>query len=248
MKAMLNATLIVITVAAAAEVVWQWVEMKELRQAVQMARVLNQQFKQSVAKGEREATLRALRAAQAQRVQTQTARAQPGPRAAPLALDPDSRDPEKNFVRLENFQNVGQATPSAAFQTLIWAVRVGDDNALSPLLELSPPGRAKLQTYLDGLPAESKEKFGRPEKVVGLLLAMDWLKNEALQIGETSFTGADEAQLTIQRYSNGRAQRARKLPLHRGATGWRLPLTDAMLDDIPAGIAEASLHVSPPVK
>src|SRR5471030_3141809 len=40
--------------------------------------------------------------------------------AESAALDAN-RDPQKGLTRLEHFRNLGQATPGAAFQTLVWA-------------------------------------------------------------------------------------------------------------------------------
>lgn len=158
-----------------------------------------------------------------------------------------NRDPEKGPVRVEHFRNVGQATPAAAFQTVIWALAGDEGDALASLLGLSPAGREKLQAIVTRMPLEKQARFRPAEKVIGMLLALDFLKEDGFQIGAASEPdAAGQVKLSVLRARNGRSNLLeKKLPFQHGPAGWQLPITDAMIDSIPASIEQASMYVPP---
>lgn len=254
-------SLAVVLLGGMAALQWQRVEAGRLRQALDTARA-TQAARREKAVEARRPTARPAHALAANAPDTvpshdrgaestpaatrRLSRLSPGGHRDPVPLK--GRDPEQGFVRLENFADVGQATPSAAFQTAIWAVTKGNYEALAPLLTMSPDARARLQQYLDGLPRESRQKFGSPEQVIGLLMAMDILKNDALQIAGTVNGDRNHATIDVRRHANGKVQASgkKRIPLERGPSGWRLSISDAMMDDIPSALAQASLYLAPP--
>jgi hypothetical protein len=159
------------------------------------------------------------------------------PSEAPFTAN---RDPQKGPVRVEHFQNVGQATPAAAFQTMIWALAKHEDSALWSLLHISPVGREKLDTI-------STKAASTPEKLLGMLLALDLLKNDGFEIGAASDPDASgQVTLTIRRARSGRTNLLdKKLPVRPGASGWQLAITDAMIDAMPSSLESASMYVAP---
>jgi hypothetical protein len=170
----------------------------------------------------------------------------------PLKPRPDepftaNRDPEKGPVRVEHFRNQGQTTPGAAFQTLIWALATETGDALVPLLRISPAGRSKLEAMVARMTPELQSRYRPPEKVVGMLLALDLLEEDGFAItgpGEPDSLG--QVALRVGRARVGRKTLSEKrLPFQRGPTGWQLPITDKMIDDIPANLEQASMYVPP---
>ena len=151
-----------------------------------------------------------------------------------------NQDPEKGPVRVAHFRKVGQATPASAFQTMIWALVNDDSGALTSLLQLSPAGREKLQ-------AIAKQTERTPEKLLGMLLALQFLKEDGFEIGNASDPDpSGQVTLTVRRARAGRTNLSdKKLPLRRGPGGWQLPITDAMIDAIPSEIEGASMYVAP---
>lgn len=158
-----------------------------------------------------------------------------------------NRDPEKGAVRVEHFRNVGQATPAAAFQTLIWALVRDDGTALPALLGISAAGREKLHAMVARMPAEKQASFRPPEKVVGMLLALELLEEDGFQIGEASEPDkAGQAKLTVRRARSGRRNLPeKKLPFQRGPGGWQFQITDATMETVPKAIEQASMYVPP---
>lgn len=159
----------------------------------------------------------------------------------------ENRDPEKGPVRVEYFRSVGRATPSAAFQTAIWAVSTGVETEWASLFAVSPTGREKLQAIIARMAPAMQERYNPPEKVLGLLLAYDVLDEEGYEIGETGKPNASgQVQLTVLRVKDGRAKKLeKKIPFVPGPGGWQLPITDKMIDAIPGYLESASMYVPP---
>jgi hypothetical protein len=57
------------------------------------------------------------------------------------------RERAEDLTRIEDLKNAGQASPSAAFQTFVWALAKDDVSAWKPLLYLSPTGQKNLQEF-----------------------------------------------------------------------------------------------------
>src|SRR5687767_12195451 len=64
-----------------------------------------------------------------------------------------NRDPEKGLVRLENFQRAGRATPTAAFQTFVWATMKGEDELLAQMIAIDSGAKEKATEIVLALPA-----------------------------------------------------------------------------------------------
>lgn len=172
---------------------------------------------------------------------------EPMPRQTPFT---ENRDPEKGPVRLEHFGARGNATPSAAFQTAVWAMTTGADDALPALFALSPAGRDKLRTFFAGMAPEVRRRYEPPEKLIGLLFARDILEEEGLEIGSaTEPDSSGRVFLPVFRVRSGRKNpQEKKYPLIRGPAGWQIPISDQMVDGIPAALAQASMYVPPRVR
>lgn len=162
-------------------------------------------------------------------------------------VGPENRDPEKGPVRLEHSRNLGQATPSAAFQTLIWAIISEENNALVPLFAISPAGRAKLCEILAPMSPAIQEQYNSPEKLVGMLAARDFLDEEGFEIAGTKSPDKEgRVALRVLQVRNGRKNKLEKAyPLQLGPTSWQFLITDKMIDDVPRMLESASMYIAP---
>lgn len=113
-----------------------------------------------------------------QRRENEIARAVgPGPTAPPL---------KGNSVGFKLWRNAGQATPDAAFETVLWAAAAGDLDALAGLLAFDDETKKQASTAFDRLPAALQSELGTPEKLIALLTAMDVPLGRASILGEAS--------------------------------------------------------------
>lgn len=150
------------------------------------------------------------------------------------ALD-TNRNPETGPVRIEHFQNLGRATPSAALQTLIWAAVTGADDALAASIWLEPASRAQLEELLAGFTPAVRAKYRTPEKLVSIFIAADIFKNAAAEIRRQANDGPDRVILHVRM---GDKTREAPLPMLRTADGWRLATTAAQVDKLIARLRD----------
>ena len=129
-----------------------------------------------------------------------------------------NRDPEKAMTRLEYLQNVGQGTPAAAFQTLVWAALKGDDKLMAQSIGLDDAARGEVQELMAGLPEAERAKYPTPESVMALFLAKALVQVSALQIVDTKPVDAQNAVISVR----GLVGNDQKLPMRLGTSGWQL--------------------------
>jgi len=168
--------------------------------------------------------------------------AQPRPTRPPLSARAE-RPPQ--FTRIEQFQNSGQATPSAAFQTLVWAVAKADEAALASLLRISPSGQEKLSAVWNNLPPESRTRLKEPVQLLTLLLAMDILNEDGYEIAGEMPQAGGSVLLRVNRIKDGQLQGEKRLPLQQGPAGWQFVIPDDLIEKLPEALAQASLYVAP---
>jgi len=140
-----------------------------------------------------------------------------------------NRDPEKGLVALENFSNVGRASPGAAFQTAIWAIVKGDDDTLAHAFALTDAARKKADKLLADLPDTVRAKYASPEKLVGVFLSAGVLIGaDGFQIVSQDFADASHATVWL---GTGRGQDD-KFAMQLGPDGWQLTVDEKDLNAI----------------
>jgi hypothetical protein len=151
-----------------------------------------------------------------------------------------NRDPEKDFVLVENFSNVGRGTPSAAFQTLVWAATKGDDRALASGLTLDGKAREQIEGMLAALPEAAHAKYPNAESVAALFFANLVTGHAAARVLGQDVTDPQHATVTI---AFDRMSAGRPLAVRWTANGWQLAVTDEM-----AGEFQRQLRTAPEPK
>lgn len=89
-----------------------------------------------------------------------------------------------NSVAAQLWQNAGQATPAAAFQTTLWASANGDIDTLADLLAFDVEAGREAAATFDRLPANVQNELGTPERMTALLTAMDVPLGRASIVGQ----------------------------------------------------------------
>lgn len=130
-----------------------------------------------------------------------------------------NRDPEKAMTRLEYFQNAGQGTPAAAFQTLVWAALRSEEKILAQTIGLDEASRGKVLELMGATLSDAeREKYSTPESVLAVFLSKALIRVSSLQIVETETKDAQNATVTVR----GLMGNDQKLPMRLGASGWQL--------------------------
>ncbi len=159
----------------------------------------------------------------------QSAEARRAQREAGVAALAANRDPEQGLVRVENFQNVGQSTPSAGFQTLVWAAMTGDDRVAMNLVGFEPAAREQTMALIAELPASVRTKYPTPESLAVLFFANFITGHDAARILGQVVRDPQHATVTV---GLDLASSGRPFPMQRGPDGWQLAVTEAMMPEL----------------
>lgn len=185
------------------------------------------------------------------------ARALPPAPIEPAAIAAPTRLVPGEWAASNTWANRGQATATAAVETLLWAAAGGDVPALAALLELDDVTRGKAADLLARLPAEVRQTFGSPEGLIAIATMKNIPQTEA-QVAWFNETDADHAVVglllgaaegdpvaeSIESPADGAGQRPPALPdrrtsklsyltLQRATSGsWRLVVPATAVDRI----------------
>lgn len=154
-----------------------------------------------------------------------------------------NRDPRTGLTRLEYFQNLGQATPGAAFQTLVWAAMKGDDATLGQVSMVSGPARAKAEEMIARLPESGRAQW-TPEKFAALFFTGFFNEVTAAQV--LAETPKDPEHLALNvRVTGGGKEVSIPLLTQLGPNGWQVVYEEKFLGAVQKKIANAE---GPPPK
>jgi hypothetical protein len=143
-----------------------------------------------------------------------------------------SRDPTKGLTRLEHFQNVGSATPEAAFQTLGWAGMNGDETVLQSLVGLTDGARKAAETLIAGLPDHERVRWN-PEKFAGMFFAELIIEVPAVHLLETRLEAdGQQATLLVRVPSAGNRDATQRVRMQRGAKGWQATVSERQIEQL----------------
>lgn len=148
-----------------------------------------------------------------------------------------NRDPKTGLTRLERFQNTGQATPAAAFQTLVWAAMKGDEAMLAQVGTISAAARTKAEALIAGLPEGGRAQW-TPEKIAAMFFTGAFGEVTAAQIAQESPKDAGHVALGI-RITNGDKEQIVTFQWQLGASGWQVVFDEKLLGAVQKKIANA---------
>jgi hypothetical protein len=141
-----------------------------------------------------------------------------------------NRDPAKGLTRLERFANVGQGTPSAALQTLVWAALKGDADTINRSFTLSDAARAKAEALIAALPEDGRAQW-TPEKLGAMFFTGFFTEVTAAEVTAETLDAPQRATLKL-RVSNGTRENTIPLAMELGANGWQAVVSDRHIDAI----------------
>jgi hypothetical protein len=148
-------------------------------------------------------------------------------KAAVTAAPETNRDPEKGMTRGEYFQNVGRATPSAAFQTLVWAALKGDDTTLEAMLSVTSAARSNAEELLGRLSADARAKYPTAESLAALMVTGEVVKSAAAQILGYEMS---DAQHAIVSFRSSESDKIENVPMKLGADGWQVVVSTGAIN------------------
>jgi RNA polymerase sigma factor (sigma-70 family) len=176
-------------------------------------------------RAEKEAFMKAVAAQK-----TSTARASSG--TAPVRAASAGETLAPGMVSVDLMANVGRATPTAAAQTMMWAMQRGDIKTVASVIELAPPERAKLETFIATLPDKVRTDYGTPEDLLAFVMSGSPRPIAGVQLLSQTQPDADTEIHRVQmQYQNGEV-RQDEIKFRREADGWKQVVSPAVVDRV----------------
>ncbi len=132
-----------------------------------------------------------------------------------------------NAVARRFWQNAGQATPDAAFQTTLWASAAGDIDSLADLLKLDPEAGREAAAAFDRLPAVVQNELGTPDRLIALLTAMDVPLGSAAILGQ--FPTPTDTRVSAQLIDADGQAKVAVFSMRADGDRWRLMVPSAVV-------------------
>jgi hypothetical protein len=141
-----------------------------------------------------------------------------------------NRDPEKGLTRLEHFKEVGQATPSAAFQSLVWAALNGDDTVLANVVGMTVEARQRAEAWVATWPAEALPK-PTPEKLAATVMSGPITEVPALHILSAAIENDGRtATLSVRVPHASKPDATERVPMQLGPKGWYVVVSENQIE------------------
>jgi hypothetical protein len=77
------------------------------------------------------------------------------------------------LVPAKEWKNAGWDTPAAAIETFFWAALAGEVKAVSDFILVPDEERTKVDAWFATLSESTRQQYGTPEKLLGLMMAKD---------------------------------------------------------------------------
>ncbi len=125
------------------------------------------------------------------------------------------------LVAADHWQNVGQATPDAAFETALWAAATGDLDALTGVLGFDASTREEAAALFERLPPAMQSEIATPERMMAVLTAMDVPLGRAMIVRQEGVE-RDGINLTAQLTDAGGRATTARFSMKADAGRWQL--------------------------
>ncbi|MCX6951613.1 MAG: hypothetical protein NTV51_05450 [Verrucomicrobia bacterium] len=136
------------------------------------------------------------------------------------------------MLPIEAMTDVGRATPSAAAQTMLWALQRGDVKGAATVLEFAPAERAKLEGFIATLPENIRQEYGTPEQMIAFVMSGSPKPIAGVQLLTKTQPDADTEIHRVQvQYKNGEV-RQDDITFRREADGWKQVVSPRTVDGV----------------
>jgi len=148
---------------------------------------------------------------------------------------------------IDSLHNVGNATPTAALESMIWAKEAVDLAALGKLFALTPASREKAEALFAGIPDEQKMKLqiSNPEEMLAFFFAGMGKQISALQILKEDFTNATTVAVHAAVPSQDGGVDERVFVFQQSGNGWQWLFPAKEIDALPNELRKDSAKSRP---
>ena len=138
-------------------------------------------------------------------------------------------------VASDRWQNTGQASPEAAFQTLLWAAAGGDVEALAGVLAFDNDAREKAASLFAQLPAALRAEVGTPDRLMALLTSHDVALGSAQILAQ--YSTPDGTKIAARIIEPDGKSKQMLLSLRADGDRWRLVVPASAVETYRSGLS-----------
>ena len=126
------------------------------------------------------------------------------------------------LLAASQWKNAGRETPAAAMETIYWAALAGELEVLAEALLIPEEDRAKVDAWFAGLSETTRQQYGSPEQLIGLLVAKDAGPLTGMQVLAQNEISDTDVLLRVRFATDDGAVDSADYLLRRTENGWRL--------------------------
>ena len=137
----------------------------------------------------------------------------------------------EGLIPVESLKNAGRATPSAAFQTQLWAAHSGDIELTASAITFGSRARKEMEALAAELPENVRETYNTPERLMAFVLAGSPHPVGGMQVLGEQDEGPDNAVLqTRWQHEDDAVVHETNAQFQRSDDGWRLVVPMVLVD------------------
>lgn len=141
------------------------------------------------------------------------------------------------------WQNAGQATPAAAFESILWASSVGDIDVLVKLIAFEPEARSQAEDLFSQLPDAVRKEFVSPERLIAFLTAKDVPLGSATILNQ--YSTPTETKVSAQIFDAEGKQKVVLFSMQPNGADWRLVVPGNAIKRYTAWLVPGSIKTLP---
>lgn len=136
------------------------------------------------------------------------------------------------MLPVEAMADVGRASPSAAAQTMLWALQRGDVKDAAAVLAFEPADRAKLEAFIATLPEKFRQDYSTPEQVMAFVMSGSPRPIAGVQLLNTTQPDATTEVHHVQvQYQNGEVKQD-DVTFKKDPDGWKQLVATPTVDRV----------------
>lgn len=136
------------------------------------------------------------------------------------------------MVSVDVMQNVGNSTPTATAETLVWAMQHGDVKRAAEMLTLGAAEKEKLAAFIQTMPEKMREDYGTPEQLIAFMLSGSPKPMGSVQLlGKDQISPNEEVQHVQVQFQDGDFRRD-DVHFLRDGSGWKQLVSPTTVDRV----------------
>lgn len=139
---------------------------------------------------------------------------------------------DNGMFSVDLMKNVGNSTPSAAAQSMVWAMQRADVKRVAALLRVESPEKERIEAIIATLPPSLQDEYGSPARLIAMMMCGTPHPLSAVQLVGEDEVNDQEVVHHVQIKLQGGEVRRDDVRFKRDADGWKQVVSSATVDRV----------------